>query len=80
MGPGVRGRADLAFLVLVGAAASREAVAGKNWRNLRVVALVAVLAAGHLVFDLDAHVTGTAGRGTRIGIARIVMLVTLTGS
>lgn len=71
--------ADLAFLVLVGAAAAREVIAGKNWRNLRVVALVAVLAIGNAVFHVEAHVAGTAGYGTRIGIAGIVMLITLIG-
>jgi uncharacterized protein involved in response to NO len=71
--------ADLAFLLLVGAAAAREVIAGQNWRNLRIVGLVAVLAVGNAVFHVEAHVTGTAGYGTRIGIAGVVMLITLVG-
>ncbi|WP_293856223.1 NnrS family protein [uncultured Alsobacter sp.] len=71
--------ADLAFLVLVGAAAAREVIAGKNWRNLRVVGLVGVLAIGNAVFHVEAHATGSASYGTRIGIACVVMLITLIG-
>ena len=39
---------DVAFLVMVIAATAREIVAGKNWRNLRVVGLVALLLAGNI--------------------------------
>src|SRR5262245_40927357 len=37
---------DGAFLPLVAAAAAREIVTGRNWRNLKVVAIVVMLAAG----------------------------------
>lgn len=70
---------DLAFLLLVALAATREVVAGKNWRNLRVVVIVALLIAGNLVFHLEAHANGVAEVGTRIGIAAAVLLVALIG-
>jgi uncharacterized protein involved in response to NO len=70
---------DCAFLVLVVAVAAREIVAGKNWRNLRVVVLVSILAAGNIAFHLQAHFSDVAEYGTRLGIATAVMLVTVIG-
>ena len=70
---------DVCFLALVVAAAAREIVAGKNWRNLRVVGLVTLLLAGNVAFHLEAHIQGTAEYGARIGIATIVLLIVLIG-
>ena len=60
---------DVAFLVLVIAATAREIVAGKNWRNLRVIVMVTLLLAGNVAFHLEAHFNGSAEYGARIGIA-----------
>ncbi len=70
---------DVTFLALVVAAAAREIVTGKNWRNLRVVGLVTLLLAGNIAFHIEAHVRGTAEYGTRAGIAVIVMLIVVIG-
>ncbi len=70
---------DVGFLVLVVAATTREIVAGKNWRNLRVVGLVTLLLAGNIAFHVEAHVQGTAEYGARIGIAAIVLLIVVIG-
>ncbi len=70
---------DCAFLVVVVAVAAREIVAGKNWRNLRVLVLISVLAVANILFHLQAHVAGTAEYGTRLGIAVAVMLVGVIG-
>jgi uncharacterized protein involved in response to NO len=70
---------DVSFLALVVAAAAREIVAGKNWRNLRVVGLVTMLLAGNIAFHVEAHVQGTAEYGARVGIAVIVMLIVVIG-
>ncbi len=70
---------DVAFLVLVVAAAAREIVAGKNWRNLRVVGLVTLLLAGNIAFHLEAHFQGSAEYGARIGIAAVVLLLVVIG-
>ncbi|MFX8075200.1 NnrS family protein, partial [Acinetobacter baumannii] len=43
---------DVSFLTLITAAAAREILAGRNWRNLTVVALVALLLAGNIAFHL----------------------------
>ncbi|WP_024507435.1 NnrS family protein [Bradyrhizobium sp. ARR65] len=70
---------DAGFLALVAAAAAREIVAGKNWRNLTVVALVSVLLAGNVAFHLEAHFAGSADYAIRIGIAVVVLLISLIG-
>jgi uncharacterized protein involved in response to NO len=70
---------DCAFLVVVVAVAAREIVAGKNWRNLRVLVLISLLAVGDILFHLQAHFSGAAEYGTRLGIAIAVMLVSVIG-
>ena len=70
---------DVSFLVLVIAATTREIVAGKNWRNLRVIAMVTLLLAGNAAFHAEAHFHGTAEYGARIGIAIIVLLLVVIG-
>ena len=70
---------DASFLLLVAAAAAREIAAGKNWRNLAVVAMVVVLLAGNLTFHLEAHFAGSAEYAIRIGIAVVVLLISLIG-
>ena len=56
--PGAAARIDVVFLMLVLAAAGREIVAGENWRNLRVLVIVAVLALANVTFHIEAHVQG----------------------
>ena len=70
---------DASFLSLVAAAAAREILAGRNWRNLNVVILILLLLAGNVAFHLEAHFPGAADTGIRIGIAVIVMLIGMIG-
>jgi uncharacterized protein involved in response to NO len=70
---------DAAFLALVVAAATREIIAGGNWRNLPVVILVLVLLAGNVAFHLEAHVEGAADVSIRVGIGVVVLLISLIG-
>ena len=70
---------DCAFLVLVAAAAAREVAAGRNWRNLTVVVVIAVLAAANIGFHLEARVFGVADYAIRAGLGAIVLLITLVG-
>jgi uncharacterized protein involved in response to NO len=70
---------DVSFLVLVVAATAREIVVGKNWRNLRVVGLVTLLLAGNIAFHIEAHFSGSAEYGARIGIAAVVLLLVVIG-
>ena len=70
---------DVAFLAVLIAAIAREIIAGKNWRNLRVVALVSLLLAGNIAFHLEAHFGGSVAYGVRMGIAAMVLLITVIG-
>lgn len=70
---------DVGFLALVVAAACREILTGRNWRNLKVVVLVALLFVGNAAFHLKAHFNGTADYSIRIGIAVVVLLMSLIG-
>lgn len=70
---------DVSFLILVVAATAREIVAGKNWRNLRVVAMVTLLLVGNIAFHLEAHFNGSAEYGARIGISATVLLLVVIG-
>lgn len=70
---------DVGFLVVVVVVAAREIVAGKNWRNLRVIGVVGILIAGNAVFHLEAHFFGGADYGTRIGLGAVILLISLVG-
>jgi uncharacterized protein involved in response to NO len=70
---------DASFLALAAAAAAREILAGRNWRNLNVVMLILLLLAGNVAFHLEAHFHGAAEAGIRIGIAVVVLLISLIG-
>ncbi|WP_284420293.1 MULTISPECIES: NnrS family protein [unclassified Bradyrhizobium] len=70
---------DASFLLLVVLAAAREITVGRNWRNLPVVAIVAVLCGGNVAFHIEAHLRGTADHAIRVGVAVIVLLLALIG-
>jgi uncharacterized protein involved in response to NO len=70
---------DCGFLLLIAAAAAREIIAGKKWINLSMVVLVLVLLGGNMTFHLEAHFKGAADLSIRVGIAVVVLLISLIG-
>jgi uncharacterized protein involved in response to NO len=70
---------DVAYLATLAAVAAREIIAGRNWRNLRVLVLVGILIVGNIVFHGEVYLLGGADYGTRIGIAAAVLLISLVG-
>ena len=70
---------DASFLLLVAAAAAQEIIAGKKWNNLSVVVLILLLLAGNVTFHVEAHFAGIAEFSIRIGIAVVVLLISLIG-
>lgn len=70
---------DGGFLLAVLAMIAREIVAGRNWRNLKVVVPVGLLWAANLLFHAEAIQTGAADTGRRLGIAVLVFLIMLIG-
>jgi uncharacterized protein involved in response to NO len=70
---------DVSFLATLAGVALREIVAGRNWRNLRVLVVLGVLITGNVVFHVEAAITGAANYGTRIGVAAILGMIMLVG-
>lgn len=72
---------DLSFQTVLALALLREIVAGRNWRNLKVVGLLALSIAMNAVFHWQAaHGENPAdGIATRGGVAVAVMLIALIG-
>lgn len=79
IGPTLAAAIDTAFLVTLAAVAGREIVAGKNWRNLRVLIVLAVLIAGNVVFHAEVLLHGAANYGIRIAIGAVIVLIALIG-
>lgn len=75
----IAGVIDIAFLATLTAVVLRELVAGKNWRNLRVLIVLGVLVVGNVVFHFEAISRGTADYGIRAGIAAVIGLIMLIG-
>lgn len=78
-GPLVVALIDQLFLLAVTAMIAREIVAGKNWRNLKVLIPVTLLWLANILFHVEAAVQGTADYGRRLGIALLIFLVMLIG-
>ena len=70
---------DVSFLVTLAAVAAREILAGKNWRNLRVLIVLGVLIAGNVVFHAEVLLKGSADYGIRIAIGAAILLISLIG-
>jgi len=73
--------ADLAFPVVLGAVILREIVGGKNWRNLIVLAMLAVFTLANAVFHLEAARGDYAaqGYGLRLGLGAGIMMIAVIG-
>jgi uncharacterized protein involved in response to NO len=72
---------DLAFPVALAAAIGREIVAGRNWRNLIVLGMLAVFAAGNLVFHWEAARGDypAQGYGFRLALGAGLMMIAVIG-
>lgn len=71
--------ADSSFLLLVAAMIAREVIAGQNWRNLKVLVPVLLLAGANILFHLEVMQGGSSDYGRRLGIALLVFLIMLIG-
>src|SRR5262245_39305051 len=70
---------DCLFLTLLVAAVAREIVAGRKWDNLKIVAAVGLLGLANVAFHLEAHFAGVADYSVRLGLAVVILLVSLVG-
>lgn len=71
---------DLLFPLVFLAVAAREIIGAGNWRNLPVLGALALLMVANLLTHLDLlGLSETAPFGGRLGIATLLMLITLVG-
>ena len=72
---------DLAFPSVLGGVILREIIAGRNWRNLVVLALLAVFTLANALFHAEAIMGGYPAQGTglRLGVATAVMMIAVIG-
>src|SRR5262245_27741620 len=71
---------DVAFLATVAVVVLREIVAGRNWRNLLVLAILLVLLAGNVTWHAEMLSFGVGNYGPRIALAATnTLLMTIGG-
>jgi uncharacterized protein involved in response to NO len=70
---------DVAFLATMAAAVLREIVAGRNWRNLLVLAILLVLVAGNVMWHAEMLSSGAGNYGPRMALAAAITLITIIG-
>jgi uncharacterized protein involved in response to NO len=70
---------DMAFPAAICAMIVREIVAGRNWRNLKVVVPVLVFALANAAFHLEAMSAGVSDMSRRLGFAVVLFLIMLIG-
>src|SRR5680860_654359 len=70
---------DSLFLPCLLFVMAREIVAGRNWRNLKPLVLVALLAAANIAFHAEVLSTGAPNVANRVGVAALIGLIMLIG-
>jgi uncharacterized protein involved in response to NO len=70
---------DAGFLVVFAALAAREVIAGRNWRNLSVVALALALGLANVAFHVEDARDGLADFSVRAALGFFIMLILLIG-
>lgn len=79
--PMVVAAADLAMPVMLALAFAREIIAGKNWKNLVVLAMLATFATANALFHWEAAAGKYAaeGYGLRLGLGVSMMMIAVIG-
>jgi uncharacterized protein involved in response to NO len=77
---GVAALLDLSFPTVFLVVVAREIIAGRNWRNLPMLAALALLlSANALVHSEAVGVVDTAGLGNHLGLATLLLMISLIG-
>jgi uncharacterized protein involved in response to NO len=80
IGIGVAAAVDLSFPTMFLIVIAREIVAGRNWRNLSMLGALMLLLLGNILTHFDAlGIATTFDIGNRLGVATLLMLVSLVG-
>ncbi|MFV1493298.1 NnrS family protein [Phaeobacter sp. JH18-32] len=72
---------DVSFPLMLGAVVLREIIAGKNWRNLVILLLLAIHALALILLHLETAAGGypAQGLGLRLGLANAIGMICLIG-
>lgn len=70
---------DSLFLLGMSAAAWREVIAGRNWRNLKMALILAVLALVNIAFHVEVHLFGQPLHAIRATVSLLAILIMLIG-
>lgn len=79
LGPWLAALLDLAFLAALTGIVAREVVAGRNWRNLKVLVAIVVLFLADVLFHWEFWRFGRALIAERLAIAAAIGLIMLIG-
>ncbi len=79
IGPAIAAIIDVAFLASLAGVALREIIAGKNWRNLRVVGGITVFVIGNAVWHIEILARGTGEYGMRLSLSAVILMIMLVG-
>lgn len=70
---------EACFLPLMAAIAATEIIAGKNWKNLKILAGLSALSLVNIAFHVSVAFNGVALEASRAGVAIYVMLIAVVG-
>lgn len=70
---------DALFLPLLAIIAGVEIIAGKNWKNLKILLGLTALSLANIAFHLSVAAKGVAPEAARAAVATYVMLIVLVG-
>ncbi|OHV21507.1 short-chain dehydrogenase [Rhizobium sp. RSm-3] len=70
---------DSLFLPLMLALSAREVIAGRKWKDLKIIAGLAVLSAANVFFHLEVIGDANPALAIRLGLGAYVLLVTVVG-
>lgn len=70
---------EACFLPLMAVIAGVEIVAGKNWKNLKILAGLSALSLANVAFHLSVAYNGDALEASRAGVSIYVMLIAVVG-
>ncbi|MEX1036742.1 MAG: NnrS family protein [Sneathiella sp.] len=70
---------DLLFLSTILAVLGKEIIAGKNWRNLKVLLPLGLLLAANAGFHLEAHFYGLSDISRRLAMAAAILFIMVIG-
>ncbi len=79
LGPSMTALVDLSFLFVLTGLVAREIVSARNWRNLKVLLVLAVLLVAQGLFHWEVDRFGRAEVSDRLAIGAILTLITLVG-